>query len=147
MNLKNYTSTVTPAKSLADIEEMLVEAGASDIRKSYVDKVATSISFLMLHKGETLAFRMTANVDAVFKILYAQVKRPQPDTRKRVTAQAQRTAWKNIHDLVAAQVAILLTEQASAVELFLPYLLDEKFEKTLAERAEGMGENVQKLLQ
>jgi len=145
MNLKNHTSEMPPAKSLGYIEELLVEAGASNINKEYRDKMPRSISFLMLHKGETLAFRLTANQEAVFALLWRKVKQVQKGTRERYEAQAWRTAWKNIHDLVSAQIALLLTEQASALELFLPYLLDRDNNQTLAERV-AEKETLQKLL-
>lgn len=145
MNIKNHTSEMPPAKSLGLIEELLVEAGASNINKEFRDKMPYSISFLMPHKGETLAFRLTSRQDAVFRLLWKKVKKPQNGTMAAYEAQAWRTAWKNIYDLVAAQIAILLTEQASSVELFLPYLLDKNNAKTFAERLEEDGQ-LKKLL-
>ncbi len=144
MTLKNHTSEMPPNKSLSLIEELLVEAGASNINKEYKGKMPTSISFLLLHEGETLAFRIQANQSDVFSLLWRNIKKPIAGTRERYEAQAWRTAWKNIHDLIAAQVAILLTEQASIVEMFMPYLLDRDGRATLAERFESG--TIQKLL-
>ena len=38
--------------------------------------------------------------------------------------QAERIAWRNIKDWVAAQVALVETEQATMDELFLPMMTD-----------------------
>jgi hypothetical protein len=38
--------------------------------------------------------------------------------------QAYRTAWKNIHDWVDAQMALLETEMVRLEEVFLPYMTD-----------------------
>ncbi|MBK7433510.1 MAG: hypothetical protein IPI66_06090, partial [Chitinophagaceae bacterium] len=47
MNIKNYTSTIDASRSMANIEELLVEIGATNINKQYADKVCTGITFLL----------------------------------------------------------------------------------------------------
>lgn len=46
--------------------------------------------------------------------------------------QAERIAWRNLKDWIAAQVALVETEQATMDELFFPKLVDRN-EKTLYE--------------
>lgn len=46
--------------------------------------------------------------------------------------QAERIAWRNLKDWIAAQVALVETEQATMDELFFPKLIDRN-EKTLYE--------------
>ena len=46
MNIKNYTSTVDAGRSMAKIEELLVEIGATNINKEYTNKICTDITFL-----------------------------------------------------------------------------------------------------
>ena len=44
--------------------------------------------------------------------------------------QAERIAWRNVKDWIAAQIALVETEQATMDELFLPKLVDQN-ERTL----------------
>jgi hypothetical protein len=46
MQVKNYTSQIEASRSMARIEELLVEIGASNINKKYEDKTCTGITFL-----------------------------------------------------------------------------------------------------
>jgi hypothetical protein len=62
MNIKNYTSTVEESRSMASIEELLVEIGATDVNKKYHDKVCTGITFLLFDSQlqQTLPFNLKA---------------------------------------------------------------------------------------
>ena len=83
MNIRNYTSTVDASRSMAKIEELLVEIGATNINKQYSDKICTGITFLLfdLQLQQTLPFHLKAQVEECFSILWKDVKRPRPDTR------------------------------------------------------------------
>jgi hypothetical protein len=83
MNIKNYTSGIDASRSMAKIEELLVEIGAININKQYVDKVCTGLTFLLFDQQlqQTLAFHLKAQVEECFTILWKDVKRPRPDTR------------------------------------------------------------------
>ncbi len=48
MNIKNYTSAVEASRSMAKIEELLVEIGATNINKQYAEKICIGITFLLL---------------------------------------------------------------------------------------------------
>lgn len=68
MNIKNYTSTIEASRSMAKIEDLLVEVGATNINKQYADKVCTGITFLLFDKQiqQTLPFHLhgqTCRVD------------------------------------------------------------------------------------
>ena len=47
--------------------------------------------------------------------------------------QAERIAWRNVKDWIAAQLALVETEQAAMEQVFLPYLLDQE-NRTLSQR-------------
>src|SRR6185369_7317276 len=100
MNIKNYTSTVDASRSMARIEELLVEIGATNINKQYTVKICTGITFLLFDQQlqHTLPFHLKAQVEECFTVLWKDVKRPRPDTRAIVREQAGKTAWKILAD-------------------------------------------------
>jgi hypothetical protein len=80
-----------------------------------------SVSFQLIVKGYTLAFRLPAKVDGVYKVMYGN--RTKAFDRKRAQAQAERTAWRIIKDWIDAQLALVEAECAEMAEVFLPYAL------------------------
>lgn len=139
VNIKNYTSTVDASRSMQKIEEMLVEIGASNINKKYENKICTGITFLYLDSAfqSTIAFHLKAQVEEVFKILYAEVKRPRPDTKKIILAQANRTAWKVLADWTEIQCTMILLGQAKPLQMFLPFVYDTKTEETFFDKIQN----------
>jgi hypothetical protein len=77
MNIKNYTSTIQASRSMAKIEELLVEIGATNINKQYTHKVCTGVTFLLFNNQlqKTLAFHLKAQVEECFTVLCKKVKR------------------------------------------------------------------------
>lgn len=136
MNLKNYTSTVPATTSMGKIEQNLVAAGATDISKKYEDGICVAITFRMMVNVQPLFFKLPARVEHCFQVLWKEVKRPQPDTRKRIRDQASRTAWKIISDWVEIQLSMIQLEQALPLQVFLPYVYDPASEQTFFEKLE-----------
>lgn len=136
MNIKNYTSTVDASKSMARIEELLVEIGASNINKRYENKICTGITFLLfdIQIGQTLAFHLKAQVDEVFEVLWKEIKRPLADTKEKLKQQANRTAWKVLSDWTEIQCTMILLGQAKPLQMFLPFVYDMKTEETFYEK-------------
>jgi hypothetical protein len=136
MNIKNYTSTIEATRSMARIEELLVEIGAVNINKKYENKICTGITFLLFDQqiGQTLAFHLKAQVDECFKIFWKEVKRPQADTKEKTRQQANRTAWKILSDWAEIQCTMILLGQAKPLQMFLPFVYDMKANETLYEK-------------
>jgi hypothetical protein len=131
VNIKNYTSTVPASTSMSRIEMYLVNAGASDISKKYDEnKTCISLTFRMIVHNIPVFFQLEAKVQACFKVLYAEVKRPQPNTKQNILQQAERTAWKIISDWVEIQISMVQLEQADLIQVFLPYVYNPATEKT-----------------
>lgn len=137
MNIKNYTSTVPASTSMSRIEKCLVEAGATDISKTYSNQICTAIRFRIIHKtsdapnlGVPMFFELPAKVDACYKVLWKEIKRPKPGTAATTMQQAERTAWKIVSDWVEIQLSMIQLEQAELLQVFLPYVFNPQTEKT-----------------
>lgn len=146
MNLKNYTSSVSVINSIARIEHRLATAGATHIAKIYEGNVSgRPIGMIFQIKiGELpMSFKLPAKSSAVFNVMWKEVRRPRPETKENIKAQADRTAWKILSDWIDIQVSMIQLEQAEAIEIFLPYAYDGRTDKTLFEK---MKENNFKLL-
>lgn len=136
MNIKNYTSTVDAGRSMAKIEELLVEIGATNINKQYADKICTGITFLLYDQQlqQTLPFHLKAQVEECFTILWKDVKRPRPDTKDLLKKQAAKTAWKILSDWTEIQCSMILLGQAKPLQMFLPFMYDTKNNETLFDK-------------
>ena len=118
MAIKNYTSTVDVYKSLGGIQGALASHGA---RKIMVDYDAAGKPIGVMFGVETpegpRGFALPANVDGVLAVFASQKLKADRE-------QAERTAWKNVHDWVLAQMALIEAGQVQLDEVFLPYLTD-----------------------
>lgn len=118
MAIKNYTSTVDVYKSLGGIQGALASHGARKIMVDYdPEGRPTGVMFGIETPDGPRGFSLPANVDGVMAV-FAQQK------IKADRAQAERTAWKNVHDWVLAQMALIEAGQVQIDEVFLSYLTD-----------------------
>jgi len=142
INLKNYTSTVPAVTSMGRIQKALVEAGATDISMKYdtTTKTCTAITFRMIIAGQMpMFFQLPAKIEPCFKVLWAEVKRPRPETKQAIQEQAERTAWKIISDWVDIQLSMILLEQAEPLQVFLPYAYNPAKDQTFYEQLKEGG--------
>ena len=118
MAIKNYTSGVDVYTSLGEIHGALARHGA---RKIMIDYDAagkpTGVIFGIDTPDGPRGFILPANVDGVMAVFARQ-------KLKADRQQAERTAWKNVHDWVQAQMAIIEAGMVSMDEVFLPYMTD-----------------------
>lgn len=136
MNIKNYTSEIDAAKSMANIEKVLVEIGANNINKNYVDKVCTGITFLHFDQQtkQTLAFHLRAQVNECFNIFWKQRVQKTSAQKEACLKQASRTAWKILSDWAEIQCSMILLGQATTLQMFLPFVYDTQRKETLYDK-------------
>lgn len=136
MNIKNYTSEIDATKSMANIEKVLVEIGASNINKNYVDKVCTGITFLHFDQQtkQTLAFHLRAQVNECFNIFWKQRGQKTTAQKEACLKQANRTAWKILSDWAEIQCSMILLGQATTLQMFLPFVYDTQRKETLYDK-------------
>ena len=143
MKIRNYTSSTSIINSINKIEHRLSSFGASHIAKLYEEERPVGMIFQIQINGMPLTFKIPAKSKAVFDVLWKEVRRPRPETKKNIKAQADRTAWKLLSDWIDVQVSMIKLDQAETIEIFLPYVYDAKTDRTLFEK---MKENNFKLL-
>ena len=137
LNLKNYTSTVSPLRSIARIEQELQKIGVTHIAKLYDNGNVTGIVFQIAHNGMPLTFKLSARTQAIETLKLAGVKRPRKDTQSRVKDQSRRTAWKIVSDSVAVKVAEIMIEGRNTIEAFLSSVYNMQKDQTLFEQIEA----------
>lgn len=118
MAIKNYTTTVDVYKSLGEIQGLLASHGARRIMIEYDDSgQPIGVAFMIETPIGPRSFLLPANVEGV-RVVFARQK------VKAASGQAERTAWRNIRDWIAAQMAIIEAGQVDMTEVFFPYLTD-----------------------
>ena len=146
MPLKNYTSSIAASRSISFIENKLASCGAQQIMKSYDDRqMVKSICFVIPVDGNNMPFMLEAQVAECEKVLEGMLtQRARPETRKKIPAQAERTAWKILADWVEAQMARIELSQVDFMQMFMHCLFDESKNQTLYQILKSKG--FQKLL-
>lgn len=131
MPIKNYTTKVPAAQTVGEIQGILATHGARKVMMDYSEngKVEAVTFGLMVH-GTMAGFRIDARPEGVAAVM-------KKDGIKCDFSQAERIAWRNVKDWIAAQIALVETEQATMEQVFLPYLLSG--EQTLYQKVLSSG--------
>jgi hypothetical protein len=142
--IKNYTSSVAAARSVAHIEAVLAAHGAQSVLKQYDPETRKliAVSFFMQIGHKLIPFRLPARADQVFILFRNAMKRTTPGILEKAQEQAERTAWKIISDWVDAQMALVDLQQAEIAEIFMPYMWNDKLGKSLYQIAQDKGFNM-----
>lgn len=88
---------------------------------------AVAIAFSIAINGIPVMFKMPANIEKVTHILYGGEDpwgKPKIPTANQ-HEQAYKTAWANIRDWIDVQMALVRTDQAELMQIFLPYATDK----------------------
>ncbi len=135
MVLKNYTSSISSARSISYIEAKLSQNGARQILKEYDPHGrVTCICFTIPLNSRDVHFKLPARIAQCEKQLEANLSnRARPETRKKIPVQAERTAWKILSDWVEIQMAMIELAQVEVLEVFLPYVYDSAKKQTFFE--------------
>src|SRR4029079_19606840 len=109
--LKNYTSEIAADTTLARIERLLVNAGASGVQKLYTSGQCGAIVFQIQFDPHQppMSIRLPANVAQCQEVLWREYSRASVrgrKTREDFLEQASRTAWKLVQDWCEVQVSL-----------------------------------------
>lgn len=122
--IKNYTTSVSAERSIAEIEKILAMFGAEAIMKEYLaDGKVRGLQFKL--KNEV--FKLPANVNGVREAIFAGKRKYYGrDAMKARDGKAYNVAWRILKDWIHAQLSLIASGQAYPQEIFLPYLFDGK---------------------
>ena len=124
MPIKNYTTKVAVERTVAQIMDILVQKGASEIMTVYGDdRKPVGLQWRLTTKHGPLTYNLPVNVPAVFQLITRQGLLKSDSVRRR--DQACRVAWRNVKDWIEAQMALIEAEQVEMEEVFLPYMVTE----------------------
>ena len=123
MPILNYTTTINPGKSAAEVQQILAKAGAKSVAIDYADGVPSALTFTIVYLEQQIHFRLPCNAEGVLKAL-TKYGSKVPHSKRNIE-QARRVAWRIIKDWVEAQLAIVESKQAEMTEVFLPYVIAE----------------------
>lgn len=125
INIKNYSSEVPASRSISMLEDVLIKAGCTEIRKIVEEKMISGIFFILPVNGMTLTFNMEAKVNQVYKKMIDTYQKSPTSTQQAATLkQAERCAWKNLYELVQLQLDMISLDQVEIMQVLLPYLTD-----------------------
>jgi hypothetical protein len=123
MPIANYSTSISAAKTIGEIMEILVEHGAEKITCDYErdTKIPTSVTFgLESPTGYKVYFELPANYEGCLKAMLKDRKIPRSACTK---DQAVRVAWRTLKDWIRAQCAINEAGLASMDEVFFAYAI------------------------
>lgn len=120
MPILDYTTSISPYRTIGEIQETLVAHGARKILTEYGDNgKIIGLSFMVETAAGMLPISLPVAIEKVQTILERQ-KAP-----KRDAAQAERVAWRNIYHWIAAQMALVETGMVTVDQVMLPYITQQ----------------------
>lgn len=107
-------------KSIENVKNLLVNAGAYSVIEKYENKQVSGIAFVFPIDNKAMTFQLPARVECIKKYLIKSENMSESVAFR----QAQKTAWRLIHEWVQIQLTMIQLDQADPLELFFPYLTD-----------------------
>lgn len=121
MPLLNYTTKVPAARTMSQVQGLLVEAGARSIMTDYDDVGrALGIAFSIQTAHGMRQYLLPVRSECVEGVLRRDRVQPAFQTPE----HAERVAWRIVKDWLEAQLAIIQTEMVTLDQVMLPYMSD-----------------------
>jgi hypothetical protein len=119
MALKNYTSTMSPSRTMGKIQRALAQNGARNVHIRYDDEGdPDAVAFQMDVGGSPVWFNLEPDIEGMLRALRDD---PNVPKNKATREQARRTAWKNELEWLQVQLAKVAANQARIEQLLLGY--------------------------
>lgn len=135
MAILNYTTKISVEMTTAQIQKILIKAGADAVMCEFKNGKASSMTFRVTTAHGPLHLKLPAQVDGVLKAMERDVEVKRSAC---TLEQAARVAWRILKDWIEAQMAIIEAGMATLPQVFLPYAMTDDG-GTVYERFEGGG--------
>jgi hypothetical protein len=133
--LLNYTTTIAPGKTVADMQAMLVEAGAASVMADYAAGKPVGLTFRIVTAHGPRTFSLPVDPAPVHALL-----RADPEVTKRRVRDAgsiehaERVAWRILKDWLEAQLALIASQMVTLDQVMLSYMVVDEVGTTVWER-------------
>ena len=140
MGLLKYTTEVPVEKRVAEICELLVDAGALGImQRRDANRKVVAIEFEMSTPKGPMWFRLPAAMANVRSVLLRQAREGKIEKKGRYTNEekAERVAWGILAQRVQTLVTVIEVQMEKPEQAFLAYAVDRDSGKTVYELMES----------
>lgn len=125
MPILNFSTKIDSWKSVSEVQQILSKHGATHCNVKNEGSFPVALSFTIDYEGQPLNFLLPCNHKGVLAAFKKDRKVPRSSETEE---QALRTAWRIVKDWVAAQMAMIESEQATPEVIFLPYMVNQNGE-------------------
>lgn len=121
MPLKNTYTTQSVNRMLEEIQKALIRVRATGINYKFdTNGKIVGLAFGLMVKGTQVGFILPINIEKVKTVLVREGNKRAIEDSEYV----YRVAWACMRDWVVAQLALIETEMAEPLQVFLPYAQD-----------------------
>lgn len=126
MPLLNYTTSIDPTRSVADIQALLARHGAEEVTLKYRAGQVHAVAFRLPGAFGQSTFVLPARTEAVEQTLKRQRGMGGVTARHCTPEHAARVAWRIVYEWLKVQMAIVETGMVTLDEIMVPFLTDAK---------------------
>lgn len=119
------TTKIDPARTVAEIQKILMECGALSILTEMEHGKISAVSFKYQVGDRAIPFRLPCRWQNIESLLAKRGRFTQwnpAHRREELKAKAERVAWRQILRWVEAQLALVDTSMVKVEEVFFPYI-------------------------
>lgn len=125
MAILNYTTKISPEKTISEIQARLVKNGARQLSFEYdLEENLRWLAFSIFVKDTPIFFKLSPNVEGVLEAM----KQAKVTKSLLTMEQATRVAWRIEKDWLEAQLAKIEAGLATPLQLLLPYAVSKSGE-------------------
>ena len=124
--IKNYTTDIPAPKTIAEIQALLGENGASGVMAEYENGIIKHIFFKIKVKEKEMPFRLPARPEQVYNALFKSLPGGWSKESRFYDGRWEKSvniAWRICKTWLEAQITLINLQQAKMEEIFLPYLV------------------------